>query len=56
MGKHLDRIVEIIETDLQDILWNKERSSIKSISGNYEVNTELQGDTVRITIGPRRGK
>lgn len=56
LSNHVDRILEIIETDLKDILWNRERGWIKSIWGDYEVNTKLQGDAVIITIEPRRRK
>ena len=56
LGRQVDRILEVIEVDLKDILWNKEKELAKSICGDYEVNTELQGDTISIKIGPRRVK
>ncbi len=53
MGKQVEQIVGAIENDLKEILWNGEKTVIKSLVGSYQVRTRIQNSTITIKIEPR---
>lgn len=56
LAGNLDRLLEIIETNLKRILWNGNNKPSIDWLGDYQITVIANKDEIAIRIKPRRGK